>query len=226
MRDKRVSLWKSLLAEAEETFELDPRWCVAEGKNKSCCVLMIAGRSHPANLLPSIYWRNGFQDCLLVGIATKTLAWYPLPKGTTDQISAINGIPHSIDLIERAVDKIERKWKIPKERIVLLGFSAGGVMSIQVAAYSNQPYAGVVCQSGAILNPSILPYCAAANTPILLTHSMDDEVFAWDERYIPMKKALQDRQYPSFFVESRFGGHALNPIDIVMSKIFIRQVLK
>ena len=226
--DNYVGLWADLLAQAEEeeeTFELDPHWCVAEGRDKSSCVLMLAGRAQHANLLPSIYWHNGFQDCLLVGIATKNLAWYPMPRGAGDQMRAANGIPHAINLIESAVEKIHRKWKIPKSKIVLLGFSAGGVMSVQVAGYSDQPYAGVVGQSGAILQPTILPYRESADTPVLLTHSKDDETFSWDERYLPMRAALKSKSYPLSCVESQFGGHSLNPIDISVAKIFIRQVL-
>lgn len=206
-------------------YKLDSHWCVAAGKNPDFCVLMLAGRAMKNNLLPSIYWHSNLQDFRLIGITTTELAWYPIPNGAKDQWSAINGIPHAIDLVEKAVENIKRRWDIPKSRIILMGFSAGGVMAIQVAAYSDEAYAGVVCHSGAILQPEVLPYCDV-ETPFLLTHSQDDETFEWNERYLPMKSTLKSRSYRISCVESPWGGHTILPVEIATSKIFIRQIFK
>lgn len=209
-----------------EDYSLDSKWCVVnENANATCCVLMLAGRTQPQNLLPSIYWYAGVRDILIIGIATKSRAWYPLPKGEYDQRAALCGIPDSVDKIESAVRQIGKVWKIPKHRIALLGFSAGGVMSIQVAAHSKEPYAGVICQSGAILSPYTLPKCRS-ETPFMLTHSKDDEVFEWEERYLPMRKALVEKEYHLTLVENPYGGHSLTNVDIAMSKIFMRRCFR
>ena len=186
---------------------------------------MLAGRSQPQNMLPSIYWHSGVRDIPIVGIQTHARAWYPAPQGSGDQRMALNGIPHSIRIIEAVVRTIQYNWNIEKNRIVLLGFSAGGVMAIQVAAYSQDPYAGVICQSGAILSPDSLPKCNCPTTQFLLTHSQDDCTFSWDERYTPMKKSLKYCGYNVSTVESPFGGHSLNYVDVAFAKLFARKCL-
>lgn len=209
----------------EDDYSLGDKWCVVENDAANACILMLAGRGQRQNTLPSIYWHRGLRDFRMVGLQTHAMAWYPMPKGAGDQRKAIRYIPHSIRTIEEAVTRIELSWHIPKEKIVLLGFSAGGVMALQVAAYSDRPYGGVVCQSGAILHTDSLPTCKHP-TPILLTHSQDDDTFDWDERYSPMRSALLENHYPLTVIESPRGGHNLNDIDISLTKLFIRQCLR
>lgn len=204
-----------------EDFRLDPRWCVCNDEaDTTRCILMLAGRGQKQNGLPSLYWHYGLRNTLIIGVAGRSRAWYPQPKGAQDQWAAVRGLPYAVSQVEMAVSQINKKWGIRKNRIVLLGYSAGGVMAIQAAAHSREPYAGAVCQCGAILAPEDLPPCRH-RTPILLTHSRDDEAFEWYERYEPMKTALIRQQYPFSIVESPFGGHSLNDIDIAMAKLFI-----
>ena len=221
---KHTNHFPNIQLPPKEDFTLDPRWCVVNADaDTTHCILMLAGRSQKQNLLPSIYWYHGLKEVLMVGIQTKAHAWYPLPKGPMDQWSAKKGIPDAIAQINIAIGEIKRRWNIPKSKIALLGFSAGGVMAVQTAAWSKEPFAGVLCQSGAILAPKELPKCKHPAMPVLLTHSQDDDVFEWGERYTPMKDALIKEGYCLSVVESPTGGHSLNDIDIAFGKMFVRR---
>lgn len=202
-------------------FLVDPKWCVANRDMEHTCVLMLAGRSHQNNLLPSIYWHDGLRQHMIIGVQTQCYAWYPLPKGEYDSRAAINGIPNAVHNVLKVVSKIEDTYNIPREKIVVLGFSAGGVMAIQVGAHSERPFAGIVCQSGAILDPFDLPESPHPEMPVLLTHSQDDDTFDWEERYIPMKEALIEKNYNLSASENPWGYHSITTLDIAITKLFL-----
>lgn len=206
----------------EENYELDPQCCFSTGKtHPDKCVLMLGGRGQGPRVLPS-YYHSFLNQFTIVGAATVSRAWYPQPNGVKNQKRALDGMPHAISLIEAAVGCICQQFKTTKQNIILLGYSAGGVMAIQVAANSAEPYAGVVCQSGAILLPKKLPICSQP-VPILLTHSRDDMTFEWDERYLPMKIALKKQKYPLVTVESSQGGHDITQLHHSSAVMFINR---
>jgi predicted esterase len=161
-----------------------------------------------------------------VSITPKALAWYPMPNGAHDQYWALEGQERARLTIEGVVQKIESRYGIPRSKIVLCGFSAGGVMAIQVASQSATPFAGVVVHAGAILDPSALPPCQCPTTPFLLTHYQDDVIFEWRERYVPMRDALTARGYWIYVIERRVGGHTVCEQDIGYSRLFIDACLK
>jgi predicted esterase len=149
-----------------------------------------------------------------------------MPNGANDQDDALIGQRYARKLINRVVRKIENGTGIPRERMILAGFSAGAVMAIQVAACSEKPFAGVICHSGAILNPDALPRCRCQDTDFLLTHCVDDVIFEWYERYLPMKNALKEKGYTVWTVEEWEGYHSITDRQLLRTKSFIEAVLK
>lgn len=151
--------------------------------------------------------------------------WYPIPYSPENQQEAIMGLKVSIPQFNKLVSKIEKKFKIDRSKIVLAGFSAGAVMAIQVAAHSDKPFAAVISHNGAILAPDELPK-SKHKTPILLIHSKNDECFSWEERYLPMKKVLFEKEYTVEFCEKEYGNHFINPEDIADAAIFLADILE
>jgi len=107
---------------------------------------------------------------------------------------------------------------------VLVGFSAGAVMSIWLGAHSNKPFAGVISLAGAILEPTQLPK-AKHKTPFLIQHNRDDDCFKWGERYLPMKRALLRQGYNVNFKEGH-GGHTLTFDEVSMTRRFCRNIFQ
>lgn len=151
--------------------------------------------------------------------------WYPAPRSSEDQDEAIWGLKVSVPEFDSFVSKLESDFSTTRSEIVLSGFSAGAVMGIQVAAYSEKPFAAVVCHNGAILNPNELPH-AKHDTPFFLIHAKDDQCFSWEERYVPMKKALEEKEYNLETCEKEDGDHCMSNYDIADSAIFLANILK
>jgi len=172
--------------------------------------------------LPLGPFDEAFNDIRFCGLNAEGGIWYPQPGGPGKSQKAIKGIPKSIKLIEDWVDKLEEQYRIPKNKMILTGFSAGAVMAIQTSL--SEKYAGCVVHSGAILEPDELPPCSN-NTPYLLTHSQDDKVFTFQNRYLPMCLAMRKRDYIVSTSEQSFGGHGVTVRDAEVARKFILKVL-
>jgi predicted esterase len=149
-----------------------------------------------------------------------------MPNGPADQTAAVEGIKTAITAIELVIDKIKTMFSLSRDKIAVVGFSAGGVMALQVAAHSEQSLAAAVCHGGAILEPDKLPFARDSYMPILLTHAEDDSIFDWYERYLPMKNALLKQDYNVHTIEWLSGGHSLSSEDMIVTGVFLSKCFK
>lgn len=193
-------------------------------ENPEFAVICIPGRGNDGEVFANDFFNGSeIKNAVFVGPTPKGYAWYPMPNDANNQAEAVNGIPKAIQAIESVQRAIESKYGIPKEHTVLTGFSAGGVMAIQTAAYSEEPYSGVVCISGAILEPKDLPECKHIECPVLLTHNRDDMCFDWHERFIPMKEVLVEKGYSTYTLERHVGGHIDTTDDYEQAAMFMKE---
>jgi phospholipase/carboxylesterase len=162
-------------------------------------------------------------NTLLLAVAPME-EWYPAPRGANNQMEAVWGLKLSVPEFNDFIEKIEQEYQFPRSKVALVGFSAGAVMAIQAAAWSDKPYAAVVAHNGAILEPSDLPR-ARHDTPFLLLHNENDDCFSWDERYLPMKIALIDKRYNLEVIENDVGGHYISPEDVGLAGDWLRRHL-
>jgi predicted esterase len=75
-----------------------------------------------------------------------------------------------MQLIDDVLDRTVASG-IPRERIILLGFSQGACLSIEYAARHARRYGGVACLSGGLIGPDSTPRDYAGSledTPVLL----------------------------------------------------------
>ena len=186
-------------------------------------VLLLPGRGQTAQDILRRYDQCSNLDCMrLIGIG-QIIEWYPAPNGANDQLDAIWGLKISVPELDAFIESIQKDNGINRDEIALSGFSAGAVMAIQLAAFSNEKFAAVVSHNGAILDPNSLRM-ATNDTPIFLIHNKNDQCFSWDERYIPMKNSLFKNGYKLEFVESEEGDHYMHQEDIENAGIWLKKV--
>lgn len=201
------------------------KWIIHEPKKiePMGCVLALPGRGIPGQMMENFLGHSALNRSLQVVLEPENFQWYPAPNGANDQARAIGGLATAVNVIEAAVKKIEKGWGIKKDKIGIVGFSAGAVMAIQLLAHSSKPYAGILGLQGAILDPESLPK-AKHKTPVMIQHNMDDECFSWGERYLPMKHALIRQDYNTKFVEGWAGGHNLSHEEVVLTRNFFGRI--
>lgn len=189
------------------------------------CVITLPGRGGTGKEMVEIYKESRLTKSLIVGVTPPNRQWYPLPNGVGDQRAAVSGLDDAIDNVFKTLSRVRHNFGITSRNTALVGFSAGAVVALQVAARSEHPFAAVLCHSGAILEPDKLPLCKHPSTKILLIHSMDDTCFYWDERYVPMKEALRAKGYNFMSLEREMGNHGLYHSDMVVAGMFLAPLL-
>lgn len=184
-------------------------------------IVLLVGRGQTALNILEQYDYEDFHQSVVVAIEPLK-EWYPCPNGLDDQVEAIEGLKYAVPQLNKLIINLQNQFNLPRNKVALVGFSAGAVMSLQLVSNSTEEFAGVVSHAGAILDPENLPQ-AKNKTPILLIHAQDDDCFSWDERYLPMKKALENQGYNLTVKESEFGGHYMSSSEAMD---FLNQVIR
>lgn len=99
-------------------------------------------------------------------------AWYEIPP------RAHEGLAESRESLFRLIEESEKEG-VPPERIVLMGFSQGAVMGLDVGVRYPRRLAGIVSLSGYLYDPDSLgreKSAASEGLPILLAHGTHDDV--------------------------------------------------
>ena len=188
------------------------QWYVPEGDCDGSAVVFLPGRGASARSLMMQYedYLDDEDQKILIAIDPEG-AWYPQPFGPTNQNEAVAGCKEATKELNSYIEDLLNKLHVQKENVVLVGFSAGGVMAVQLALHYK--YAGAICHNGCVLEPSILEEKVHDPT-IYLYHSRDDLVFGWKERYLPTKKALIEKGYNVVCKEHNKGGHHIQHSDM------------
>lgn len=104
--------------------------------------------------------------------------WFPIPwlDGSSEE-QALAGLLAAATDLDAFLDKLLEDEGLTPDRLALVGFSQGTMMSLQVAPRRTEPVAGIVGFSGRLLQPAVLPSEARCKPPVLLVHGdMDDVV--------------------------------------------------
>ena len=130
-----------------------------------------------------------------------TKEWYPAPLSPEFQEWSLEGKKKSFEILKEYIEMIDNTGGT---NTIVWGYSAGGVMAIDLVT-KGVPLKSIIVFAGAILDTEEVEPCKI-NTPIFTVHGKYDEVFEWEERYIPMKTVLKEKNYNHHPIEI-FGSH-------------------
>ena len=105
-------------------------------------------------------------------------AWYDIYEMTLDRKVDMENIAESCSQVEALIEDQMSKG-IAADRIVLAGFSQGGVIAYQVAFETQHALAGVLALSTYLANAESVPHarnCKNGKTPMLIHHGSQDPV--------------------------------------------------
>ena len=112
-------------------------------------------------------------------------AWYDIKSMDFESRADVTGVLESAESVRQLVES-EMAKGIPSEKIVLAGFSQGGVIAYQLGLRFEHPLAGILALSTYMSQPNSLAseaHRANRETPIFVGHGQDDEV-------VPMEMGL------------------------------------
>lgn len=131
----------------------------------------------------------------------------------------------TIPILQNYIEENLAKYELEYQDLVLIGFSQGSMMALQLAPRLPIACAAVIGFSGALINPAALMKAAIVKPPIFLCHGMEDQV-------VPIMmhkhaaKALQTMQFPlqEYIIQS--SGHTISSEGLEYAKEFLQKTLK
>ena len=150
--------------------------------------------------------------------------WFPIPwlDGTPEAVARASAAA-AFAALDGWLDAVA--VETPPGRTVLVGFSQGTMMALQVGLRRRAPFAGIVGFSGRLLEPELLPGEIVSRPPVLLVHGDQDPM-------VPFASLAEaERGLKAAGVEvathvSRGVGHGIAPDGLGLALGFIRECLR
>lgn len=103
--------------------------------------------------------------------------WFPISylDGSSEQ-EMNEGFARAVDILNRYLDEQTEASGLSADRIALVGFSQGTMMSLYVGLRRQQQLAGIVGFSGRLLSAETLASEMKSTPPVLLVHGDDDQM--------------------------------------------------
>jgi phospholipase/carboxylesterase len=139
------------------------------GDGKDISILSLNWKRHLPNTV--FVCPNGPERC---NINPSGFQWFDLTKDDPNYI-----LKESIKAekkLNQFVDEVKNKFNLEKNKICLLGFSQGCMMSINVGLTSKQKYCCIIGFSGKIIDKENLKLRKKVSTSTLLIHGDSDRI--------------------------------------------------
>lgn len=148
--------------------------------------------------------------------------WFPVPWiDGSPQAAADAGLEASTVDLQAFLDARLTDEGLTPDRLVLVGFSQGAMMSMHVAPRREVEVAGIVAISGRLLRPELLSAEARVKPPVLLMHGDQDPVVPFSDM-AKAGDALTAAGFPTYGHVMKGTGHGIAPDGVGMALNFIR----
>jgi len=152
--------------------------------------------------------------------------WFPIPwiDGSTEE-EADAGLIRAAEELNMFLDQMMLDEGVTPDRVALVGFSQGCMISLHVAPRRDVPFAGIVGISGRLLSPETLAEEAKVRPPVLLIHGDADDVVPFQS--LPdAAEALEGAGWEQVYAHVMEGtGHGIAPDGLSVTLAFLREKL-
>jgi phospholipase/carboxylesterase len=148
--------------------------------------------------------------------------WFSI--GVQDAALRLAQIRQTAQILNAFIDDELARWQLADDRLALVGFSQGTMMSLFVAPRRAKACAGIMGYSGRLEAPELLASEVVSRPPITLVHGAADEL-------LParlMDGAAEALRTAGFTVETHLRpglGHGIDDIGLQIGMRFLSRVL-
>ncbi|MDT8855958.1 dienelactone hydrolase family protein [Paracoccaceae bacterium Fryx2] len=151
--------------------------------------------------------------------------WFPIPwiDGSSEAAAAA-GLAAAAGDLDAFLDARLAEAGLADDRLALVGFSQGSMISLHVAPRRARAMAGVVAFSGRLLAPDRLAPEARVKPPVLLIHGDADPVVPFADMGLA-GDALVAAGFETFGHVMEGTGHGIAPDGLSVALAFLRERL-
>ncbi len=151
--------------------------------------------------------------------------WFPIPwLDGSSEAAAAAGLAAAADDLNAFLDARLAAEGLAPDRLALVGFSQGAMMSMHVAPRRAAAVAGVVAISGRLLEHERLPAEAVVKPPVLLIHGDQDDLVPFANMDFAARELI-GAGFPVYGHVMKGTGHGIAPDGLSATLSFLRDVL-
>jgi len=151
--------------------------------------------------------------------------WFPIPwLDGSSEAEAAAGLQAAADDLNAYLDEVLAHEGVTPDRLALVGFSQGMMMSLHIAPRRDDAIAGVVAFSGRLLRPEALASEARVKPPVLLLHGDADPVVPFADMELA-GDALVSAGFEVYGHVMKGTGHGIAPDGLSVALQFLRDRL-
>lgn len=149
--------------------------------------------------------------------------WFPIPwlDGSSEE-AARAGLVRAVRDLDAFLDARLAEEALGPERLILLGFSQGAMMSLQLAPRRPQAVAGIIAISGRLLAPERLAAEVVVKPPVLLIHGDQDPVVPFEDMRLA-GEALVAAGFETYGHVMQGTGHGIAPDGLSVALTFMKE---
>ena len=151
--------------------------------------------------------------------------WFPIPwLDGSSEAAAAEGLARAAEDLNAFLDGVLAAEGLGPDRLALVGFSQGTMMSLEVAPRRAEPLACVVAFSGRLLRPEALAAEALSKPPVLLLHGGADPGVPFADMGLA-GDALVAAGFDTFAHVMKGTGHGIAPDGLGAALGLLRKYL-
>ena len=145
--------------------------------------------------------------------------WFSLSDRSPDKL--FKGVKESLPILQNYIDENLAKYQLTYKDLILIGFSQGAMMALQMAPRLAEACFAVIGFSGALVKPDLLKGELKSKPPVCLIHGSADMVVPEIEHKLSVK-FFKSMNF-SFEDHLIYGlGHSINMKALDFARKFIK----
>ncbi|HXQ47083.1 MAG TPA: prolyl oligopeptidase family serine peptidase [Caulobacteraceae bacterium] len=203
-----------------------PRVPALSGEAQSLVILVHGYGSNGEDLIGLVpHWREVLPDTVFVSPnapepcpgAPGGYQWWGFGAGS-DRTA---GVTSAAPILDAFIDAELARHGLADDRLALVGFSQGTMMSLYVGPRRERQIAGIVGLSGALIDTGEAP---RTHPPVLLVHG-DEDPMVPIEAFYRAREALERQGFEVTSHVSPGLGHGVDLAGVTLAKRFLSRVL-
>ena len=202
------------------------------GAPRQLVILLHGYGSNGADLISlAPHWRQAAPDALFLSPnAPERVPGYPggyqwWDLSSRDSAARAAGAKAAAPVLDAFIDAQLEKHGLTEAELVLVGFSQGTMMALQVGPRRERAVAGIIGYSGMLADTGSLDRDPHTKPPILLIHGSADEMIPVGA-YHEAKRELEGLGFEVSGHVSAGLGHSVDMKGLELGRDFLRRVLK